>query len=356
MTSQGVRIGPLLRERREALGLSLEDAEDAIRIRTKYLTALEADDWPRLPGEVIGRGFLQNYAEFLKLDSGDLKRRRQLAVDAVLSEAWSGTSAGAPMPTMRGMDYRPMEVPMTGESFRVRDRARELPRSLIFAVFLVIVTGLTLGALWFQNPNLTDTVVDQVESLSARASTWMDGSVDAVRTAWNDALPNMVQNTPTAVPLAVEVPLADATPTPFPTPVPATPTPVNAEAPTLTPTPMPAVSQNAEAGLTEADCPLPDAQITSPLEGQVIRGETEVFGTATHADFYYYKLERAEGAEGQSAFLVFDGQPNAVVNGRLGTLNTSFMVNGIHTIRLTVVEVSAVTPVTICEVRVVVEN
>ena len=55
-------IGPLLRERREAMGVTLAEAEVATRIRQKYLAALEADEWDLLPGEVVGRGFLRNYS------------------------------------------------------------------------------------------------------------------------------------------------------------------------------------------------------------------------------------------------------------------------------------------------------
>ena len=36
-------LGPLLRERREAMGVTLAEAEVATRIRQKYLSALESD-------------------------------------------------------------------------------------------------------------------------------------------------------------------------------------------------------------------------------------------------------------------------------------------------------------------------
>ncbi|NJN83881.1 MAG: helix-turn-helix domain-containing protein [Caldilineaceae bacterium] len=47
----------MLRERREALGVSLAEAEVATRIRQKYLSALEADEWSLLPGENRGSWF-----------------------------------------------------------------------------------------------------------------------------------------------------------------------------------------------------------------------------------------------------------------------------------------------------------
>ena len=69
-------IGTQLRERREALGATLAEIESATKIRQKYLSALESDEWLMLPGEVIGRGFLRNYALYLGLESNELAHVR----------------------------------------------------------------------------------------------------------------------------------------------------------------------------------------------------------------------------------------------------------------------------------------
>lgn len=65
------QIGASLREARTRRGLSPADVQKAIRIRERYLTALEEEKWDLLPGEVYAKGFLRTYAEFLGLD-GDL--------------------------------------------------------------------------------------------------------------------------------------------------------------------------------------------------------------------------------------------------------------------------------------------
>jgi cytoskeleton protein RodZ len=62
-------IGASLREARTRRGLSAEDVQKAIRIRDRYLTALEQEDWALLPGDAYTKGFLRAYAEFLGLDS-----------------------------------------------------------------------------------------------------------------------------------------------------------------------------------------------------------------------------------------------------------------------------------------------
>ncbi|MEA1979215.1 MAG: DUF4115 domain-containing protein [Chloroflexota bacterium] len=68
-------IGRTLRETRERLGLTLEEAERTIRIRSSLLGALERGEFDSLPSEVQVRGFLHNYAEFLGIDPDDLLRQ-----------------------------------------------------------------------------------------------------------------------------------------------------------------------------------------------------------------------------------------------------------------------------------------
>jgi cytoskeleton protein RodZ len=62
------QIGDSLREARTRRGLSAADVQTGIRIRERYLTALEEEQWEMLPGEAYTKGFLRTYAEFLGLD------------------------------------------------------------------------------------------------------------------------------------------------------------------------------------------------------------------------------------------------------------------------------------------------
>ena len=65
-------IGKSLKERRELLSLSIEDIDKNIRIRTRYIHAMEAGQFSELPSPVQAKGMLQNYAEFLNLDVDQL--------------------------------------------------------------------------------------------------------------------------------------------------------------------------------------------------------------------------------------------------------------------------------------------
>ena len=62
------QIGDSLREARTRRGLSPADVHKAIRIRERYLTALEEERWDMLPGEAYTKGFLRTYSEFLGLN------------------------------------------------------------------------------------------------------------------------------------------------------------------------------------------------------------------------------------------------------------------------------------------------
>src|SRR5438067_1902418 len=62
------QIGASLREARTRRGLSPADVHKGIRIRERYLTALEEERWDMLPGDAYTKGFLRTYAEFLGLN------------------------------------------------------------------------------------------------------------------------------------------------------------------------------------------------------------------------------------------------------------------------------------------------
>ena len=62
------QIGDSLRDARTRRGFSPADVHKAIRIRERYLTALEEERWDMLPGEAYTKGFLRTYSEYLGLN------------------------------------------------------------------------------------------------------------------------------------------------------------------------------------------------------------------------------------------------------------------------------------------------
>ena len=74
-------VGELLKEARSEKRLTLEEVEKAIRIRKKFLLALEENNWEKLPSTAYIKGFLRNYSSFLGLAPEEVVAvfRRQFA-------------------------------------------------------------------------------------------------------------------------------------------------------------------------------------------------------------------------------------------------------------------------------------
>ena len=82
-------IGTSLREVRLRRQIEIPQAEQATKIRAKYLRALEDEQFEMLPAETYVKGFLRTYAEYLGLDG-------QLYVDEYNSRFVAGTDDHEP--------------------------------------------------------------------------------------------------------------------------------------------------------------------------------------------------------------------------------------------------------------------
>jgi cytoskeleton protein RodZ len=65
-------IGATLREARNRRKVDLSEVESAIKIRVRYLQAIENEEWDALPGGAYTRGFVRTYALYLGLDGDRL--------------------------------------------------------------------------------------------------------------------------------------------------------------------------------------------------------------------------------------------------------------------------------------------
>jgi cytoskeleton protein RodZ len=119
-------IGNSLREARVRRGVDFAQAEAAIKIRSKYLRALEDDQFELLPAETYVKGFLRTYAEYLGLDG-------QLYVDEFNSRFVSGENHEARRSQARRSTARPQRRNRRAETTVV------LFALAAIAVFTVIV-------------------------------------------------------------------------------------------------------------------------------------------------------------------------------------------------------------------------
>lgn len=70
-------IGQMLRDAREAQGITLEDAAARLRLMHRQIEAMETDDFESLGQPVFARGFVRNYARLLGLVPEDLLTRME---------------------------------------------------------------------------------------------------------------------------------------------------------------------------------------------------------------------------------------------------------------------------------------
>lgn len=76
-------FGESLRREREMRGVSLEEISATTKINLRFLQALEADDFAKVPGGLFARSFLRAYASYLGLDTERLLAEYQLVAPQV---------------------------------------------------------------------------------------------------------------------------------------------------------------------------------------------------------------------------------------------------------------------------------
>ncbi len=68
-------VGQLLRQLREAKGMSVEEVSRATRVPVSSVERIEADRFDELPGEVFVRGFLKSYARAVNVTPEEILAR-----------------------------------------------------------------------------------------------------------------------------------------------------------------------------------------------------------------------------------------------------------------------------------------
>ena len=380
-------LGAILRDRRESAGIPLAEVEDATRIRQKYLAAIEADEWHLLPGEVVGRGFLRNYAYFLNLDPNQMVDRRRAMVDSSLSRTLAGTSTGVRLPPTRPVDYRPQDVDLEHTAFSTRisgffESMRDWMVPILAALLIVLIV---LIALWSvrqmsgQFGVIFSTVQDRLSSATRGSQVEQNGqsggsggqnegepAVAPVATVVVPVPTSTPSATPTPPPTATNTALPEPTATQTPLPEPTateTPTPTPTEEPTEEPPPEPEQPPSPPP-IVPVSCPDSRMAIFSPGVNQTVSGVVPITGRAVHERFDSYKLESAPGANATQGFSWFDGSDRTgsggvkgppVENGTLGHFSSTGVVNGAYTLRLIVVDTSSNYPEP-CRVTINVQN
>lgn len=117
--------GAYLSARRHALGWSIEQVADQIKLAPRQVLAIECDDYPALPPMAVTRGFIRAYAKCLKVDVAPL-------MAMVKSEVVPKIDA-APLRRAIPMNFSESRFPLMG------NRNRVLSKWNVGVIFLILL-------------------------------------------------------------------------------------------------------------------------------------------------------------------------------------------------------------------------
>jgi cytoskeleton protein RodZ len=118
-------VGNKLRDARARRKLSLQEAEDATKIRARYLQAIENEDWDELPGDTYARAFIRTYGTLLGVDG-----------DRLAEEQRQARGSARPGERLPRVDPRPRKVARARHG-----RRRQVPPRLVTALVLALVVA-----------------------------------------------------------------------------------------------------------------------------------------------------------------------------------------------------------------------
>ncbi len=76
-------FGERLQREREMRGIALEEIAEATKIGTRFLRALEEQDFKKLPGGIFNKGFVRSYARYLGIDEDEAVADYEAAIGEI---------------------------------------------------------------------------------------------------------------------------------------------------------------------------------------------------------------------------------------------------------------------------------
>jgi cytoskeleton protein RodZ len=127
--------GKTLQSQREAMGWSVEQVADQLKLAPRQVAALEAGNYASLPSPAVTRGFVRAYAKLLKIDAAPLVAAIPMNMPP---EAQAGATASMPRREQRPASFSQSRFPIGGKRNKV-------PVGLIAGVAVLAAAG---AALW----------------------------------------------------------------------------------------------------------------------------------------------------------------------------------------------------------------
>ncbi len=170
--------GKILAAQREAMGWSVEQVADQLKLAVRQVQALEAGDYASLPGPAVVRGFVRAYAKVVKLDAAPLVAMIALDTPSAAETATSAVRHNKPA------SFSEVRFPTNGK------RQSTLPIGLIAGV--VVLAGAAVAAWQF------DVIPDKLLGREAAAPV---APAEAGPQASVTVLPAPVEAAPVAAPV-----------------------------------------------------------------------------------------------------------------------------------------------------------
>lgn len=123
-------VGKKLYEARTRKKLSLQQVEEATKIRGRYLQAIENDEWEQLPGDIYARAFIRTYGRYLGLDG-----------DRLAEEQRRDRGVARPGERLPRVDPKPRPVARR----RSENRGWALPPRLVAGLVSALVVAALIG-------------------------------------------------------------------------------------------------------------------------------------------------------------------------------------------------------------------
>jgi cytoskeleton protein RodZ len=187
-----IPVGDTLRRTRLKRNLQLEEISNELKISTRMLQAIEADQYDKLPGGVFARSFVRQYARLLGLDEEEIADRMQQAMGP------AEENQQFPERSKPG-GVAPIQVPKVDEWETVGDKRFRWSGWLSAVVLVVVMLVCSAVYAWLQRPKAPVTAqasppVSAVQSAPAPAPSVTAPSPSPVEPA--AAPPQVVEQNP----------------------------------------------------------------------------------------------------------------------------------------------------------------
>jgi len=156
-------FGEQLRLAREARGISLREISEQTRISMRYLEAIEANDFKRLPGGIFNRSFVRAYAKYIGFDEKE----------AVESYARAMREQGEAPDEAPSISHRPQVYTDGGST-----RSPLVTLLLTILILSILSLGVYAALHWYQrreaapvSPNVTTSASDSPHTQTPQTGT-----------------------------------------------------------------------------------------------------------------------------------------------------------------------------------------